>query len=178
MTRPSRSEWITPHSVDAPSVLGPWLWRRSLLLRLCLRWTRGNLTEAEDLLSDACLRAMEAGQGGVAVNNPVSFSTTIIANLARDRRRASRYELERPASDSEPPLISPDATPYEHASARECLRRTLSALGGVPPRQRAALLLRSMGNDYACIAKEVGTSPQNARKMVQEARAKIAVESC
>ena len=60
-----------------------WL-RRPRLLRLCLRWTQGNLPDAEDLLSEAWLRAMEARIDASSIRRPFSFLATIIANLGRE----------------------------------------------------------------------------------------------
>jgi RNA polymerase sigma-70 factor (ECF subfamily) len=115
---------------------------------------------------------MEAQSQGVAVENPASFSTTIIVNLARDQRRGA-YSAQPafPLVDTESCLASARPTPDQEICAREGLERALRALERVPGRQRRALLLRALGNDYAGIAEEMGTSEQNARKLVQVARA-------
>jgi RNA polymerase sigma factor (sigma-70 family) len=154
-------------------VLEPWLTRRASLLRLCLRWTGGNHSDAEDLLGDACLRAMEA-RGDTEIRSPVSFSATIIANLARDRRRLGRCRrLESLGLESHPGLVSRGSWPDDLAHAREVLARAISVLERVPARQRSALLLRSLGEDYSRIADQVGTTRQSARKLVQFARAAV-----
>jgi RNA polymerase sigma factor (sigma-70 family) len=155
-------------------LLEPWLARRDLLFRLCLRWTRGNRSDAEDLLSEACLRALQARGSNVGVRNALSFSATIIANLARDRRRMERRgNVERLGTESQHALPSGEPWPDDLAHAREALRRTFVALESVPERQRWAVRLRSLGVEYSCIADELGTSLQNARKLVQFARAAI-----
>lgn len=154
--------------------LGPWLFSRPRLLRLCLRFTRGNLAEAEDLLSEACLKALEASHEGTHIESPFAFSTTIIANLARDHHRAAKREIMQCSlADSDVCMASGEPPPEQRVSARECLRRALQSLARVPRRQRCALLLRTRGHDYPRIARAMGTSEQNARKLVQVARAAV-----
>lgn len=154
--------------------LAPWLVSRPRLLRLCLRFTRGNLSEAEDLLSEACLKAIEASYQGTNIESPLAFSTTIIANLARDQHRAARRGLmARPLLDTDSGLVSSAPSPDEQLCAREALQQALDQLERVPGRQRCALLLRTQGDDYSGIARTMGTSEQNARKLVQVARAAV-----
>lgn len=162
--------------LDQPEFFAPWVSSRARFLRLCMRLTRGNVHEAEDLLSEACVKAMEAQSQGVAVENPTSYSTTIIVNLARDRRRgAASARSPLPVVETEPCFASSCPSPDQEVSAREGLERALRALERVPVRQRWALLLRAMGHDYSGIAEEMGTSEQNARKLVQVARAAVQV---
>jgi RNA polymerase sigma factor (sigma-70 family) len=150
-----------------------WIGRRNVLFRVCLRWTRWNRHDAEDLLGDACLRVLEARPRAGEVSSVVGYSTKIIENLARDRQRSLvRTDMHLFAETEKWPSAA-GVSPYAVASARETLSRTLEVLDGVPRRQRAALLLRSLGDDYARIALEVGTSKANARKLVQLARAAV-----
>lgn len=151
-----------------------WVVGRPTLLRLCLRFTHGNVNEAEDLLSEACLKALEATRQGLDIQSPIAFVATVIANLASDHRRAARSAgiLSTPL-DTEVSLASHAPTPEKHASARQSLANALRVLERIPPRQRCALVLRSLGDDYSCIARAVGTSEQNARKLVQVARAAV-----
>lgn len=161
-----------PPAVDDKGVLGPWLSSRRLLLRVCVRWARGNLAEAEDLFSDACLRAIEAHRSGLAVDDPLAFSTTIIANLARDRLRRTHFrEVCHPADER--PLASESPRPDEQISTKERLVLAFEMLDRISKRQRTALLLRAQGDDYSCIARVVGTTEPNARKLVQNARARV-----
>jgi RNA polymerase sigma factor (sigma-70 family) len=149
-----------------------WESSRPRLLKLCLRLTRGNLSEAEDLLSEACVRAIEAESEGVDVRSPLSFSIAIIKNLARDRWRSARdHEAQLSFEGSEPRFASGAPGPDEQVCTRESLTLAFRVLQSVPPRQRQALVLRTLGDDYSCIARNVGTSEQNARKLVQSARA-------
>jgi RNA polymerase sigma-70 factor (ECF subfamily) len=151
-----------------------WL-RRPRLLRLCLRWTQGNLPDAEDLLSEAWLRAMEARVDASSIRRPFSFLATIIANLGRDRVRAARNNqlASYVPSEGTPAFASHEPGPDELACARESLEQVFDVLERVPGRQRSALLMRSRGDEYSCIARGLGTTEQNARKLVQFARAAV-----
>ncbi len=150
-----------------------WALKRALLLPVCMRWTRGDRFAAEDLLGDAYLRVLESQGTEREVRSPLAYAAAIIANLARDRLRSpSRTELRDSVDSSRWPACEGSA-PDELASARQTLGRALEALEQIPYRQRSALLLRSMGSDYTGIANEVGTSRQNARKLVQFARAAV-----
>lgn len=150
-----------------------WLASRATLLRVCVRWTHGNLQEAEDLLGDACVRVIEAQRLGVRVLDPVSFSSRVIANLARDRfRSASARAAKRPdlraLADA-----AVSATPDDQLCTRQHLSLAQHALATGPRRQRVALLLRAQGDDYAAIARTIGTTEANARRLVRVARRRV-----
>jgi RNA polymerase sigma factor (sigma-70 family) len=154
--------------LDTPFLLGS----RPALLRVCLRWTRGDVLEAEDLLSDAYLRALEARRtSSFAIKSPLGWWTTIIGNLGRDRLRRSR---RRPVADLSTEAFGelPDQAPSldEVVSAREQLETTLEAIDRLSETQRLAVVYRGAGQDYPGIARCLGTSVVNARKMVQTAR--------
>ena len=164
---------MNERAIENPqSPLSPWVLNRQLLMRLCLRWTRGNQQEAEDLLGDAYLRALE-GEQKALVQCPLSYSATIIANLARDRLRTRHPHEALGDVDSTRWPACHASSPDELASTRESLQRALRVLEAVPSRQRSALLLRSLGNDYSRIASAVGTTQAHARKLVQFARAAV-----
>ena len=145
--------------------------RRNLLLKRCLRWTGGNLPEAEDLLGDAWLRVLEGAeqQPGSRVLNPRSFLLTVINNLGRDRlRRARRWQR---GDDVDCETLEALTSSAEHlVFLRELLAATAKGLGRAGERQRAALLLRSSGVEYSRIAVFLSTSEPNARKLVETAR--------
>jgi RNA polymerase sigma factor (sigma-70 family) len=162
-----------PRALDAK--WSEWLVHRPALMRLCLRWTRGNRANAEDLLSATCLKGMQVLQAGVT--SPVdsaSWWATIVANLARDLHRRRRCEGE--VLDYYYYYDFPGSQPCGSGQserrlvAREALARTFSRLMALGHRQRQAVLLRGVGNDYVEIARHLGTSTQNARKAVQLGR--------
>jgi RNA polymerase sigma factor (sigma-70 family) len=143
--------------------------RQPELHRLCVRWARGHLADAEDLFAEACLRALQASErGGAAFDNPMGWLTTTIRNLARDRWKAlERCQQFEPAPETWP-SSAPDA--LDSCAARQLLRTAVAELRRLPPAQRRALLARAAGEDYASIGSSLDTSPENARKLVQTAR--------
>ena len=156
------------------SAVLPWASERPALLGMCLRWSRGNLAEAEDLLGDACLRILEREEGdSLGMSCPLAFWATVINNLGRDRRRRSR----RWNFDHRGELLG--ALPARTVSAerqmflKECLTETDRGLAQLKDRQRAAVLLRTAGIDYPEIGDALSTSSANARKIVETARAAL-----
>jgi DNA-directed RNA polymerase specialized sigma24 family protein len=152
----------------------PWYVERSSLLSLCLRWTSGNLAEAEDLLGDVCLRILEGGEReGVVIASPSAFWATAINNLGRDRaRRTRRWKFDRAGNDLDflGRLPAQTISAEQQVFLNECLVATGRKLARLNERQRAAVLLRSGGLDYPGIGDSLCTSAVNARKLVQTAR--------
>lgn len=146
---------------------------RANLLKRCLRWTRGDLPEAEDLLADAWLRVVEVSTEHEGIAKPMSYWATVINNLGRDRlRRAQRWRVQggEPARAifERLPAVAPSG---EHLLwLKERLNSTARHLDGLNHKQRMAILLRSEGNDYSTIAQALQTSEVNARKLVETAR--------
>jgi len=143
-----------------------------LLSGLCVRWTRGHSADAQDLLAEAYLRAVNATRrSSVRPDNLISWLSTIIANLARDYLRAqSRGNRLRDDDDTLAALSDPRGASDATLVTRELLVKTLKEVRNLNPMQRRALLARSVGEDYESIAAQLGTSPANARKLVQTAR--------
>jgi RNA polymerase sigma factor (sigma-70 family) len=145
---------------------------RELLLKCCLRWTRGDLTEAEDLLGDAYLQVMEAAQRRpVTLLKPRSYWLTVINNLGRDRlRRTRRWRRDGDEEAALESLEAQDHNAEDLIAGRECLAQAARGLRRLSQRQRSALLLRFSGVGYAQIATQLMTSEMNARKLVETAR--------
>ena len=151
---------------------------RAILYKICLRCAHGDTAEADDLLAEATLRVMEAAQPTHdQIGNPISWWATIIRNIARDRhrQRVCRRELAEfhSADDAtdDPPSRTLDGLSY--IVARRELRTAFEAMARLPERQRQALLLRAAGAEYDEIAREVGTTYANTRKLVQVARRQL-----
>ena len=155
----------------------PWPTGRRALMALCLRWTHGNLAEAEDLLGDACLRILEGNSSGEPqVLSPIAFWATVINNLGRDRlRRARRWKFERDDQESSALGALPAHTVRadQQVFLKECLAATDRQLQLLNERQRAAVLLRGRGLGYSGIGELLCTSPANARKLVEMARRQL-----
>ena len=141
------------------------------LSRLCARWTRGNREDAQDLLAEAYLRAVCATERGLLpADNPVAWVSSIIANLARDQQRARSRRAGSKGDDFLETVRDPNCGSDALLATRELLSETLAHVRALGSAQRVALLARSAGESYEAIAAQLGTSPANARKLVQTAR--------
>lgn len=159
------------------SVVAPWIFERSALLGICLRWTRGNFAEAEDLLGDACLRILEGDQRDSAqVDRPLAFWATVINNLGRDRSRRTRrwnFDHQGPTGELLGALPARGMSAEQQMFLKECLRSTDRDLARLSDRQRTAILLRGAGIGYSELGDALSTSSVNARKIVETARAAL-----
>jgi RNA polymerase sigma-70 factor (ECF subfamily) len=165
-------------AITRPAVLAAVSSARRALYKICLRCAHGDATEADDLLAEATLRVMEASHPAQdPIGNPISWWATIIRNIARDRhrQRVCRRELQEglPVDESAEDSCSHVLDGLSYILARRELRSTFEAIERLPERQRQALLLRASGADYDEIAKEVGTTYANTRKLVQVARRQL-----
>lgn len=139
-----------------------------------MRWTRGHHSDAEDLLGDAILLAIEAvGTRLERVENPLAWLRTIIANLGRDKLRARKKRAS--VADSYIERETPDtASSQEEAYVTKIdLAQLMSALRRLTRMQRDALVARGLGESYSRIAETLQTSESNARKLVQLARNEV-----
>ena len=111
--------------------------RSSSLLRTAFLLTGQNLAEAEDLLQIALERAYRHWRRISGIDEPELYVRRIMVNASADRRRWLARRPERPV-----PVI-PDghwvSDPAAGVAERDFL---LQALAGLPPRQRAVLVLR------------------------------------
>ncbi len=103
-------------------------------------WDRA---EAEDLVQETLLRVAQRWPRVREMDQPAAYGRRILVNLAIDgskRRSHRRHELEPAAR------VPPDAHPDEGATgafgAIDVRAELLTALGLLPPRQRAVLVLR------------------------------------
>lgn len=149
----------------------PWLSSSAQFQRLALRWTFGNASDAQDLLSDAVLRAIEGRERAREVGDLRAWFVTVISNLGRDRRRAGASTRAAPSTFlQEGELAAPVLPPIDALILKYELRNVGDAVSRLPTAQRQAVLLRCRGEPYERIAKELGWSTSNARKQVQLAR--------
>jgi RNA polymerase sigma factor (sigma-70 family) len=133
-----------------------------------LRFLRGmvGVDEAEDCLQEtliAALRAYPRFDGA----NPRAWLLTIARNKATDAHRA---RARRPES-----LAEPDQRPG-HAAVPEGSRaeEIWAEVAALPPKQRAALLLRyAVDLRYREVAAVIGCSEEAARRSVHEGISKL-----
>lgn len=131
----------------------------------------GDAQDAEDVCQDALLRAYRAFDRLKPNSNPRAWLYKIATNTAfnamkRRKRRETHHvdiDLERLPSDV-------NATHEQ----REQMRAVVRAVEALPPRQRAALMLRQFhGMRYAEIAASTGGSEASARANVYQAIKKL-----
>jgi len=130
----------------------------------------GDREEAEDACQEAFLRAHRAVGRLGADANARAWLYRIATNCAMSaaRRRARKHAR---ATD-----VDPDGLPAVMPSpeTRAQLRRVAVAVRALPPRQRAALMLRQFqGFAYAEIADSLGGSETGARANVYQALKKL-----
>ncbi|TGQ42744.1 MULTISPECIES: sigma-70 family RNA polymerase sigma factor [unclassified Mesorhizobium] len=139
---------------------------RPKLHRYCARMV-GSTIDAEDVVQDACLKAV-AAWGGEEVANPDGWLFRIAHNTALDflrrRRRAPAIEnLETLEMIATPPAPDPQAAA---ASIRTFMR--------LPPLQRSAVVMKDvLGHSLEEIAEVNGVSAPAAKSALQRGRASL-----
>jgi RNA polymerase sigma-70 factor (ECF subfamily) len=131
----------------------------------------GDRADAEDACQDAFLRAHRAyarlapDANGRAWLYRIATNSGLNVVRGRRRRRARTTDVEL---DRLPARVT--ALPEQRAELRAVAR----AVEGLPPRQRAALMLRRFHDlDYADIAASLGGSEEGARANVYQALRKL-----
>lgn len=159
----------------------------------CYRMT-GSYDEAEDLVQETFLRAWRARDGFQGRASARTWLYRIATNtsldlLRRTARRPQRYEPVpgmnhgdgepparitwlQPYPDDEMPLTGEHEQPEAAAVSRETLELVLlAAIQHLPPRQRAALVLRdALGLTAAETAEALETSVASVNSALQRAR--------
>ncbi|MFF7068364.1 sigma-70 family RNA polymerase sigma factor [Streptomyces pseudovenezuelae] len=159
----------------------------------CYRMT-GSYDEAEDLVQETFLRAWRAREGFQGRASARTWLYRIATNasldlLRRTARRPQRYEPVpgmrhgegepparitwlQPYPDDEMPLTEEHEQPESAAVSRETLELVLlAAIQHLPPRQRAALVLRdALGLTAAETAEALETSVASVNSALQRAR--------
>jgi RNA polymerase sigma-70 factor (ECF subfamily) len=155
-----------------------WQQYRDYLHRCCMKWMRGNSTDAEDALSRAMLKAWEKVQKYAGeITNFKAWVTRLTHNLCvdilRERSRgANRVEdIEGYASDEEQGLVPSEDTPesaVETGEKRIVIRR---AIDNLPTRLRETFILHFYEDlSYPEIAQRQEISYQNVCKRISQAR--------
>jgi RNA polymerase sigma-70 factor (TIGR02960 family) len=168
--------------------------RRELQLH-CYR-ILGSLQDAEDVVQETLLaawRSLEAFEGRASVRSWLyRIATNRCLNVLRDRRRRpqevpSMVEPPEPTRRTEPVWLEPypdvlledmadrSPEPAVRYEARESIELAfIVALQGLPPRQRAALVLRDvLGFRTAEVAEMLDTGEASVKGALQRARAAL-----
>jgi RNA polymerase sigma-70 factor (sigma-E family) len=135
------------------------------LVRLAFGLT-GDRWLAEDIAQTALARAYVAWRRVSRADDPDAYLRRILVNTSKRRFRKHRV-TEQPG---DPPEIPVDG-PAELVGERAAL---LAALHQLPPRQRAAIVLRYWGDlTYEQIAATLGCSPGTVRSQLSRGLAKL-----
>lgn len=151
---------------------------RNYLLRCCFKWTNGNSTEAEDLLSQAMLKALDKlPDHAEKITNLRAWLTRLTRNLYTDisrerRRRAIQMEdIEEVAARGTSAVISGSESPEEALLNHELGQYLRHAINSLPSRIRVPFILRYWHQiAYQDIAQQLSLSLNNIYKRIQQAR--------
>jgi RNA polymerase sigma-70 factor (ECF subfamily) len=130
------------------------------LHRLCL----GHRQDAEDLTQETFLRAYRAQGRSGAIENHRAWLCRIAYNLFLNGQRRQR------------PVELPEELPGRDNDRdnRELVDEVAQFVRTLPPKQRAALILRHVeGQEYAEVARVLGCSEDSARANVFQAVKKV-----
>jgi len=143
---------------------------RPLLFSIAYRML-GSASEAEDVIQDAWLRALQDEHADV--RSPRAYLTTIVTRLCIDHlRSAERTRMEYPGPWLPEPLAESNQESVELASS--LTTAFLVLLEQLAPTERAVFLLREVFElDFDEIAKSVGKSEANTRQILTRARGRL-----
>jgi RNA polymerase sigma factor (sigma-70 family) len=146
------------------------------LLRCCLNWTNGNLTEAEDLLSQAMLKALEKAQKfAEKITHFKSWLRTLTRNFWIDLKRRPYTnqveDIEVYAEREEVGLVAVADTPVTALEEEEKNRVIRAAIDELPTKMRETYHLHFYEElSHQEIVEKQGISYPNTCKRISEAR--------
>ncbi|NET04642.1 MAG: RNA polymerase sigma factor [Symploca sp. SIO2B6] len=155
-----------------------WVQYQDYLYQRCLSWMKGNSTDAEELLSQASVKAWEKWQNYTGtITNPRAWVTQLTYNLCRDIHRKRGIEAKliqtmKTIAMTEDKYFASSVSSsglavFEHES-KSHVRHAINAL---PARVRIPFLLRyDQEISYSEIAQKLTLSQEKVRKRVQQAR--------
>jgi RNA polymerase sigma-70 factor (ECF subfamily) len=150
---------------------------RARLIGLAYRMT-GSLSDAEDIVQDALLRAHRAGLDGI--DSPAAYLTTITTRLAIDHQRSARVRRESYVGPWLPEPIAADPAPDAAAAAELADNLSMAflvVLETLSPEERAVLLLHDVfAYPHSEIADMLDRSDASCRQLLSRARRRIAAE--
>ncbi|MBO9601865.1 MAG: RNA polymerase sigma factor [Novosphingobium sp.] len=142
-----------------------------------LRRRTGSQEAAEDLAQETWLRALQAVEGGTAIDNPVHFLRRVASNLAIDWLRRNRFRAEWIDANTDHTLVAdcvPDLDAERALQARQAFAHLLVIVDELPQAQREAFLL-FQGEGYSTreVARKLGVSPKSIESRIGRAVAHI-----
>lgn len=158
------------------SAIGPWFEAESpRIFRICLG-ILASRREAEEMAQESLAHLLEVIPDWPTEVPYLRWSTTVVANLCRDRlrRRTSRHRAEARASEVGATLPSPLPDPSDAAAAAEVQRVLIEALRVLPPREREVFVLRDLeGQEFADIAAVLGSPEGTVRALLSTGRERL-----
>jgi RNA polymerase sigma-70 factor (sigma-E family) len=143
--------------------------QRASLVRMARLLTAGDGGEAEDLVQSTLTRLYVAWPRVRRAGNPVGYARTSLTHAFVDERR-------RPHRRETPTDAMPEVAAYEQAEPPA--EAVLAALGGLPPRQRAVVVLRhwldlDVAETARLLACSTGTVKSQNAKALDHLRAAL-----
>ena len=142
------------------------------------RWLTGNRTDAEDVVQDACMRAL-ASLDSAVIERPRAWVLTIVRNtaftwLAKNRPKTvlitDDAQLLETAAAKEPGAATPNPEERLIAAADEAALE--SAIQGLPHLFREVIVMRDInGLSYREIAAAIGAPQGTVMSRLARARA-------
>jgi RNA polymerase sigma-70 factor (ECF subfamily) len=132
----------------------------------------GSLSDAEDALQEAWLRASAADASVVA--NLEGWFTTIVARVCLDMLRSRKSRREEPLEEGHLDVAAADGPEDEAILADSVGFALLVVLDTLPPAERVAFVLHdTFGLPFDEIAAITGRSPAAARQLASRARRRV-----
>ena len=130
-----------------------------------LYFITGSSADAEELMQDAFLKLWERWDRIHSIDDPVGYLFRVAMNGFRMRARRARVAARRIVH------LEPTRDPYDDIELRDDVRRMLL---GLPPRQRAALVLTEIfGYSSEQAAEILGIRPTTVRVLASQGRAAL-----
>jgi RNA polymerase sigma-70 factor (ECF subfamily) len=161
------AEHVLPHLDDAYSLA---------------RWLCGDATDAEDVVQDACVRALKALEGGAAVERSRAWLLAIVRNaayswLGKNRPRAIVLAGGAEEAEAHADALEAGGSPSPEAALIETADRAMvaAAIDGLPLTFRETLVMREInGLSYRDISEATGAPIGTVMSRLARARALLA----
>jgi RNA polymerase sigma factor (sigma-70 family) len=142
---------------------------------VCRRLTAllGSRSAAEDVAQEAFIKLYEAPPR--EFTNPGGWLTRVATNMAYNHLNSEKSRRRREADIGDTlTVVEPD--PAEELLRDEKVAFTRRVLALLPERDRACLLLKFSGMDYAAIARVIGVKESSVGTLLARARARFKSE--
>ncbi len=158
----------TRDEVDVTALVAP---HAGLLYRVAFSVVRQQ-AEAEDIVQETFVRALEQREKLAQVHEVRAWLVRVTWNLALDRKR--RITPAQWDDNAEALVASAELPADRQLIASSELRRVLTVLESLPPKERAVLLLGAVEElSVAEIAASLGRSESSVRSLTFRARAHL-----